>query len=99
MRSGLRSLLIAACICCAAASLLFAQGRGQVAANAKAAAPADLTGYWVAVVSEDWRHRMETPKKGDYESIPLNQAGTRAADAWDIAKDDAAGLQCKAFGV
>jgi hypothetical protein len=79
--------------------VLFAQARGRGAANAKTAAPVDLTGYWVAVVSEDWRHRIETPRKGDYESVPLNQEGTRAADAWDLAKDDAAGLQCKAFGV
>jgi len=42
---------------------------------------------------------METPKKGDFESLPLNAEGTRAANTWDLAKDDAAGLQCKAFGV
>ena len=65
----------------------------------RAAAPVDLTGYWVAVVSEDWRHRMATPKKGDFESIPLSAEGTRVANTWDLAKDDAAGLQCKAFGV
>jgi hypothetical protein len=29
----------------------------------------------------------------------LNAEGTRAANTWDLAKDDAAGLQCKAFGV
>ena len=67
--------------------------------TAKAAAPIDLTGYWVSVVSEDWRHRMMTPRKGDYESVPLNAEGRRAADSWDLAKDDAANLQCKAFGV
>jgi len=73
--------------------------RGPAAGSARADAPVDLTGYWVAVVSEDWRHRMATPRKGDYESVPLSQAGRRAADAWDLDADDAAGLQCKAFGV
>jgi hypothetical protein len=68
-------------------------------ATPRASAPIDIAGYWVAVVSEDWRHRMATPRKGDYESLPLNAEGRRAADAWDLAADDAAGLQCKAFGV
>jgi hypothetical protein len=64
----------------------------------QAAAPIDLTGYWVALVTEDWRWRMVTPKKGDYPSIPLNPAGRAIADAWDPAKDEAAGEQCKAYG-
>ena len=42
--------------------------------------PIDLTGYWVAVVSEDWRHRMATPRKGDFESLPLNAEGRRVAE-------------------
>ena len=32
----------------------------------------DVTGYWVSVVTEDWRWRMLTPPKGDYASLPLN---------------------------
>ena len=75
--------------------------RGQRAAGPpptpKAAAPIDLTGYWVSVVSEDWRLRMVTPPKGDYDSIPLTAEGRRVADTWDPAKDDAAGTQCKAY--
>jgi hypothetical protein len=42
---------------------------------------------------------MVTPPKGDYASVPLNPAGRAAADAWDLAADNAAGNQCKAFGV
>lgn len=57
-----------------------------------------MTGYWVSVVTEDWRYRMVTPPKGQYLGIPLTQAGRREADAWDPAKDEAAGLQCRAFG-
>jgi len=95
----LRLLVVVLGICAGALPAVLAQGPQRGAASARASAPADLTGYWVSVVSEDWRHRMATPKSKDYESVPLNQAGTRAADGWDLAKDDAAGLQCKAFGV
>lgn len=78
-----------------------AQGRGGPPGPPpapRALAPEDLTGYWVSVVTEDWRYRMVTPPKGDYASVPLNADGRRAADAWDPAKDEAAGEQCKAYG-
>jgi hypothetical protein len=69
------------------------------AGSARATAPFDPTGYWVAVVTEDWRWRMVTPQKGDYASVPLSPEGRRVADMWDLAKDNEAGNQCKAFGV
>ena len=76
-----------------------AQGRqGGAPPTARAAAPIDLTGTWVSVVTEDWRWRMRTPPKGDYASVPLNDAATKAADAWDPAKDTAAGEQCRGYG-
>jgi hypothetical protein len=77
-------------------------GRGGAPAaprTAQAMAPVDFTGTWVAIVSEDWRWRMVTPRKGDYASVPLSGEGRKIADAWDIEKDNAAGNQCKAFGV
>jgi hypothetical protein len=90
----------------AAAAAAFAGGAaaqpapaGSAPQSPRAAAPIDLTGYWVAVVSEDWRHRMATPRKGDYESLPINAQARRVADAWDLRADNAANLQCKAFGV
>lgn len=67
--------------------------------SARETAPVDLTGYWVSVVSEDWRHRMATPRPGDYESVPLNGNGRETADGWDLEADNANGLECKAFGV
>src|SRR5262249_3704794 len=67
--------------------------------TARSSAPSDLTGYWVSVVTEDWRFRMMTPARGDYPSIPLTAEGRKAADAWDPAKDDAAGEACKGYGV
>jgi hypothetical protein len=74
-----------------------AQGRGA-AQSARAGAPIDLTGQWVAIISEDWRWRMITPAKGDIVSIPLNLQGQQTAEAWDPGKDEAAGEQCKAYG-
>jgi len=85
-------------------AVMFAQGRGGAGAGPgpaptpKAGAPIDLTGYWVSLVTEDWRFRMITPPKGDYASVPLNAAARMVADAWDPAKDEAAGEQCKAYG-
>src|SRR5690349_19332762 len=75
------------------------EARGyKIPDSSKVAAPEDLTGYWVSLVTEDWRYRMVTPSKGDYESVPLNDAGKKLADAWDPAKDEATGNQCKAYG-
>lgn len=71
-------------------------GDGQRAA--RTAAPIDITGYWVSIVTEDWRFRMVTPPKGDYDSVPISPAGRKIADAWDPAKDEAAGEQCKSYG-
>lgn len=78
----------------------FAQARGAAAPppTPRAAAPIDLTGYWVAIISEDWRWRMITPAKGDFPGIPLNPEGLKVAHAWDPAKDEAAGQQCRAYG-
>jgi hypothetical protein len=70
-------------------------GRGQGAPpTGRAAAPVDLTGYWVSVVTEDWRFRMVTPPKGDYASVPISQEGRRVADTWDPSKDG----MCEAYG-
>ena len=75
------------------------QRGGQPPASPKVAAPVDLTGYWVSLVSEDWRYRMMTPPKGDFVGVPLNPAGRQAANAWDPARDEASGEPCKAYGV
>ena len=68
------------------------------ATTAKASAPIDITGYWVAFVTEDWRFRMITPRKGDYQPVPMTPEAHKVADAWDPAADEAAGNQCKAYG-
>jgi hypothetical protein len=72
-------------------------GRGP-AIPAKQAAPIDMTGYWVSVVTEDWKFRMVMPKKGNYAGVPLNAEGRKTADAWDAVKDESSGNQCRAYG-
>jgi hypothetical protein len=66
-------------------------------ATAKAAAPIDVTGYWVSQIVDEWRFRV-TPQKGDIQYLPLNGEARRVANAWDPAKDEAEGTQCKAYG-
>jgi hypothetical protein len=64
-----------------AAMTLWGQGgRGpQPPRTARVAALYDITGYWVAVVTEDWRYRMVTPLKGDSAGVALNPAGRTMA--------------------
>ena len=74
------------------------QGPPAVPETPRAAAAVDLTGTWVSVISEDWVLRMAAPQKGNYTRIPITPAAREVADAWDPARDEAAGDQCKAFG-
>src|SRR2546427_4961535 len=73
-------------------------GGGQAAVSPQAAAPIDLAGYWVSMVTDNWTYRVITPPKGDYLYLPLNADARRVADMWDPAKDEAAGEQCKGYG-
>jgi hypothetical protein len=94
------SVFAAALLAAISAQPAAAQPRaGAAQQTPRSAAPIDLTGYWVAVVTEDWRHRMATARKGDFESLPLNAEGRRVANEWNLEADNAAGMQCKAFGV
>lgn len=78
-------------------------GKGFAPQTPRQAAPIDLTGYWVSLVTEDWLYRMVTPQKdakgkADVASVPLTPAARQAADQWDPAKDEASGNVCKAYG-
>ena len=95
------SVLAAALLLALPASMFAQGGRGgppPAPLTPKANAPEDIAGYWVPLITEDWRFRMVTPAKGDYASVPLNAEGRKVADAWDPAKDEAAGEQCKSYG-
>ena len=91
-----RALILAACT----ASALFAQnaGPGRGPQSGKQGALVDFTGYWVSLVTEDWRYRMVTPAKGDANGLPLTDEARKAMNTWDPAKDEAAGETCKAYG-
>ena len=99
MSAGLqaRPALLVLIVCLMATPALAQRGRGE-APTPRAAAPIDLTGYWVSLVTDDWRWRMVTPPKGDILYLPVNDEGRRVADAWDPAKDETAGEACRAFG-
>ena len=93
-------------LCAAIVGLAVSIGGPQLARAAdapppepRAQAPLELTGYWVSLVTEDWRFRMLVADPGDTENIPLNPDGLKAAKAWnpEQAKADT-GNACRAFG-
>jgi hypothetical protein len=82
-------------------------GPGGPPQSPKAGAPVEMTGYWVSMVVEDWKYRMLPPTKvkapppgifGGGIGVPVNPAALKAAMAWDPAKDEAAGEQCRSYG-
>ena len=77
--------------------VVFAQAPPGADLSAKAGSPIDLTGYWVSLVTEDWRYRMLTAPRGDYYNIPLTPEARKIADSWDAATDVAQGKQCLAY--
>ena len=66
--------------------------------SAWAAAHFDLTGYWVPIITEDWRTRMTTAPAGDFQPVPLSAEGRKLAEAWTPAAD-AGDNACRAYGV
>ncbi len=82
------------------AAVVPAAGRNAPAKppSAQAQAPFDPTGYWVSLITENWRWRMVVPGKGEYADVPINLKAKQIADAWDPATDEAAGKQCEAYG-
>jgi len=72
-------------------------GRGGPPPTPKAAAPIDITGYWVSLITEDWRYRMMLPAAGDFPDFPLNAEGRKVAMAWNPANEKP-GDECKSYG-
>ena len=93
MRNVHRYLVAAAFIFICVSSL-----DAQAPPTGRSAAPFDITGYWVSLVTDDWRYRMLTPPKDNVDYIPINDEGRRVTGLWDPAKDEAAGEQCKSYG-
>ena len=105
--SGLRRTVVAlALVSLALPNLVSGQGRGGARAGgpagpppaAKASAPEDLTGTYVAVVTEHWHLRMLVPPKGEFAMLPLTPEARRIAGLWDPAKEPAGDEQCKSYG-
>ena len=88
--------VVLACAVSLATPLFAQQAEPREPGSPRAAAPIDLTGYWVSVVSEDWLSRMMMPPRGDYAGVPLNLEGRRAANQWDPATRATDG--CRPFG-
>ena len=65
---------------------LFLMAVSALAQSGKSLAPWDLTGYWVSIVTEDWRYRMQTAPKYDYYGFVLKAEAKKVADAWDAEK-------------
>jgi hypothetical protein len=96
-----RLLVLIAMVFGVSAATALAQRGGGPPAPARTPqqmAPFDPTGYWVALVSDEWRYRMLTPAKGNVDYVPVNAEGRNAANAWDPAKDEANGEQCRGYG-
>jgi len=98
------AVLVLAAISVAPPALEAQRGRGagagppQAPPTPRGAAPVDLTGYWVSVITEDWRYRMVMPAKGDYQGVPLTPAARKIADSWDPATEADLSEPCKAYG-
>jgi hypothetical protein len=80
---------------------LDAQGRGGGGAPPQTGKPGavfDPTGYWVSIITEDWRYRMVTPSAGDFQGVPMTPEAQKIANSWDPAKEEASPDQCKSYG-
>jgi hypothetical protein len=105
MSRALRFSLVCSVVLATSAALVVATADAQARRGAqptqpatpRAGAPIDITGHWVSLITDDWVYRMVTPAKGDVSYVPLNAEGRRVAEAWDPARDDAAGEQCKGY--
>jgi hypothetical protein len=75
-----------------------APGAAAAAVTGRTQAPYDLSGYWVTMVTDDWRYRMLTPPKGNADYMPVNAEARKVMDAWDPAKDEASGEACRGYG-
>src|SRR5436309_14650575 len=83
---------------------VWAQGRGgppASPASPRAAARTDITGYWVSLITEDWRYRQFTPPKGDYVSVPINtgERGPLCARAGGSGRTSAPGIRHRHYRI
>src|SRR5205085_5751470 len=87
MKYQIQIVLLAALLCLALPFGAPAQGRGgrggaagQAAPSPQAAAPIDLTGYWVSLITTRYTYRAVTPPSRDDLYLPLSPDARRGAD-------------------
>ena len=108
-RSGSRALIFIVAVVAMPCTDAIAQdrdGQGEPLQTPREIAPADFTGYWDAIVVEDWRYRMLPPLRyqddplrlGEQYGIPINAEARGIALAWDPSADEASGEACRAYG-
>ena len=63
------------------------QGRREQP-SARESAPIDMTGYWVSIVTEDWRFRMVTPQEATTRACPstARDVGLRIHGIQDVTR-------------
>ena len=103
MRIAVGTTLLCAATLLASPALLAQQpsgppARAAAAPSARTQAPFDPTGYWVSLITQNWRYRMVVPGKGEYADVPINIKAKQLADAWSAGADEAAGKACEAYG-
>jgi len=76
----------------------FGSSAPEVIVSPRDSAPIELEGYWVSLITENWRFRMATAPIGDLTNIPLTPEGRRVANGWDPEADVANNEQCRVFG-
>lgn len=95
-RSLIRALTLALPLMLSGQQVWAAEPAANAQGSAQSAAPFDPSGYWVSLITEDWRFRMVTPGRGEYQGIPLNLQAKQIADAWDPSREK--GEQCQHYG-
>lgn len=95
-KSLMRALALALTLMLSGQQVLAEEPAAKAKGGAQAAAPFDLNGYWVSLMTEDWRFRMVTPARGEFQGIPLNLEAKQIADAWNPSGEK--GERCHHYG-
>ncbi|HEY5623617.1 MAG TPA: hypothetical protein VIV14_07630 [Gammaproteobacteria bacterium] len=96
MRISILALVLTTALCASGNAAAQGMGAAPEMRSGREAAAQDLTGNWVAVVTEYWHLRMLMPPKGAYNMLPLTAEARRMADAWNPGND--AGNECRSYG-
>ena len=68
-----------------------------LAVAAPASAQVSFVGEWAGRYHEDQPDRVPGEEPGDFSGIPLNEAGRRFGDAWDVSRHSVLEHQCAPY--